>query len=116
MNFLIDNWYLVLAAVAVIIFIVVITLKWFSLPTATQIANIKEWLKWAVTEAEKELGSGTGQLKLRMVYDMAVANFDWIAKYVSFETFSTWVDDALEWLKTQLESNNSLKMMVEKDK
>ncbi|MCM1334369.1 MAG: hypothetical protein NC084_12545 [Bacteroides sp.] len=28
-------------------------------------SNVKEWLLLAVTEAEKALGSGTGQLKLR---------------------------------------------------
>ena len=29
--------------------------------------NVKEWLLWAVTQAEQYLGSGTGALKLRYV-------------------------------------------------
>ena len=31
--------------------------------------NIKEWLLYAVVEAEKNLGSKTGKIKLRQVYD-----------------------------------------------
>ena len=42
------------------------------LDKAQKIVNVKEWLKWAVVEAEKALGGGTGQLKLRWVYDLAI--------------------------------------------
>ena len=73
-----------------------------------KIANVKEWLKWAVTEAEKKLGGGTGQLKLRYVYNLAVAKFPWLVSIVSFEMFSGWVDEALDWMKQQLESNQSI--------
>lgn len=72
---------------------------------ATKIANIKEWLKYAVIEAEKALGGGTGQLKLRYVYDLAVSQFPWLVSIVSFDIFSSWVDEALEWMKQQLETN-----------
>lgn len=72
---------------------------------ATKIANIKEWLKYAVIEAEKALGGGTGQLKLRYVYDLAVSQFPWLVSIVSFDIFSSWVDEALEWMKQQLEIN-----------
>ena len=66
----------------------------------------------AVTEAEAELGSGTGQLKLRAVYEMAVKTFPWVEKFIAFETFSTWVDEALEWMNTQLETNENVKAYV----
>ena len=77
-----------------------------------KIANIKEWLKLAVVEAEKTLGGGTGQLKLRYVYDLAVSQFPWIVTLVSFEIFSGWVDEALEWMKQQLETNNKINEYV----
>ena len=94
---------IVLAAAAVAGF------TWFvKLPREQKIKNLKEWLKWAVIEAEKTLGSGTGQLKLRMVYDMAAAKFPWIVKLVSFDLFSSWVDEALEWMRKQLEDNKKL--------
>lgn len=81
-----------------------------------KIANIKQWLKLAVIEAEKVLGGGTGQLKLRYVYDLAVKQFPWIVALVSFEIFSSWVDEALEWMKQQLEQNKAISGYVSGDR
>ena len=79
---------------------------WFyKLPKDKKIAQVKEWLKWAVVEAEKFLGSGTGQLKLHYVYDLAIKQFPWLVYVCSFETFEAWVDEALEWMKTQIDVN-----------
>lgn len=64
-----------------------------------------EWLKGAVVEAEKYLGSGTGQLKLRMVYDAFINMFPVFSTIVPFKLFSYWVDLALKWFEKQLESN-----------
>lgn len=61
-----------------------------------QKAKIAEWLKWAVAEAEKMLGGGTGQLKLRLVYEWFVTQFPVISVVVPFKVFSSWVDIALE--------------------
>jgi flagellar basal body-associated protein FliL len=82
-------------------------------PKEKRIANIKEWLKYAVVEAEKALGSGTGQLKLRMVYDMAIKQFPWVVNLVPFETFSSWVDESLGWMNKQLETNKAAQEYVE---
>ena len=40
-----------------------------------QLEIVKEWLLLAVVEAEKKLGGGTGQIKLRYVYDMFIEKF-----------------------------------------
>ena len=112
MEWLVNNWYLVVAAIAVVVFVVIAIMKFFKLPTDQQIANLKEWLKWAVTEAEKELGSGTGQMKLRLVYGWAIDKFPWLGKVISFDMFSTWVDEALEWMKQQLDDNKAIKAFV----
>lgn len=111
MEWFIDNWYLVVAGIAGAVVAGVGIYKWSGKPTAEQIANIKEWLLYAVTEAEKELGGGTGQLKLRKVYDAAVARFSWLA-FIPFETFSEWVDDALEEMKQMLATNEKVKTYV----
>ena len=79
-----------------------------------KIANLKEWLKIAVVLAEKDLGSGTGALKLRSVYNIAIDKFPWIVSIVAFETFSIWVDEALEWMKEQLETNKKIEEFVNK--
>ena len=112
MDWLIENWYLIVCGVAVIAVVIGGGYYFFNLPTKDQIAKIKEWLKYAVTMAEKELGGKTGQLKLRMVYDMFMSKFPSVAKMVSFDVFALWVDDALEWLNKQLEANKALETVV----
>lgn len=105
MDWLIENWNYVLLSILV--------LGVFFYCIWTKRANAKEWLKWAVTEAEKALGTGTGQAKLRMVYDMFVKQFPWFATFIPFSTFSYWVDEALVWMEKQLETNENFKAMVE---
>jgi len=53
MNFIINNWSLLIAVVAVIAVAAGFIIKFTNLPTQTQIQKLKEWLLWAVTEAEK---------------------------------------------------------------
>jgi hypothetical protein len=65
--------------------------------------NVMEWLLYAVTEAERLLGSGTGKFKLRMVYNWFISNYPILSRWVSFETFSVWVDMALEQMRIMLE-------------
>lgn len=61
---------------------------------------------------QKELGGGTGQIKLRYVYDMFVTRFAWLARVISFEAFSMMVDEALERMKKMLESNKAMQTLV----
>lgn len=70
--------------------------------------KVKEWLKWAVAEAEKLLGTGTGQLKLRQVYDWFVEKFPVIAAVVPFRVFSAWVDTALDTMREWLDKNKNV--------
>lgn len=95
--------------IIIVLIAVIIEITAFAkLSRKKKVENIKEWLKLAVIEAEKTLGGGTGQLKLRYVYNQAVTQFPWIASLVSFETFSAWVDEALEWMEKQLEQNQAI--------
>lgn len=64
---------------------------------------IRSWLLLAVTEAEKQLGSGTGQQKLKRVYLWFTERFPVASFFVAFETFSGWVDAALEVMEQILE-------------
>lgn len=70
--------------------------------------NVKEWLLLAVTEAEKALGSGTGKLKLRQVYQMFVETFPVFSKLIGFDTFATWVDDALATMYHLIATNTNI--------
>ncbi|MGN0133176.1 MAG: hypothetical protein ACI4AO_00485, partial [Anaerotignum sp.] len=53
-----------------------------------------------------------GQLKLRQVYDVFVQRFPAIAMAVSFDTFSQWVDEALENMRDMLKQNQAVKNLV----
>lgn len=77
------------------------------------VGKAKEWLKWAVCMAEKELGEKTGQLKLHYVYDLFVEKFPALASILPFSIFSKWVDLALDWMKELLEKNENVKAVIE---
>ena len=79
-----------------------------------QLEIVKEWLLLAVVEAEKKLGGGTGQIKLRYVYDMFIEKFKFLALMITFEQFSIMVDTALDKMRLMLSSNEKLKDYVEK--
>lgn len=113
MEFIANNWYIILAAVAAVAVIAYLIYKFFKLPRPAQIAKIKEWLLFAVTEAEKELGSGTGQLKLRYVYDKFVTKFPYLVQFISFERFSELVDDVLVKFKEMFNTNKNVKRYVD---
>ena len=104
-QWIVENWFLIVALAAGIGTIAMAIYKFAGLPTPEQVAKIKQWLLLAVTTAEKELGGGTGQLKLRYVYDMFVQRYPVAAQIVSFDTFSLWVDEALENMKRMLKDN-----------
>ena len=103
MDWLIENWYYI------VFFIVAIFICVYGCMTG----KVKEWLKYAVTLAETELGTGTGQLKLRQVYDWFCNTFPVFSKILPFAIFSKLVDDALEWMRIELEKNENIKAIVE---
>ena len=70
--------------------------------------GFKNWLVWAVSEAEAIFGSKTGKLKLRYVYDLAVERFPMIAKFIPFALFSKLVDGALDVMRDMIENNKTI--------
>lgn len=78
-------------------------------------ANVKEWLLWAVTEAENYLGSGTGKLKLRYVYDKCVEKFPAVKYLLPFHIFSAWVDEALILMRDEIEKNPHIAAFATKE-
>ena len=78
-------------------------------------ANVKEWLLWVVTEAENYLGSGTGKLKLRYVYDKCVEKFPAGKYLLPFSIFSAWVDEALILMRDEIEKNPHIAAFATKE-
>ena len=114
MKWLVDNWSLLVVVVCALVGAAVYVKKFYDKPTEEQIAKVKEWLLFAVIMAEKDLGEGTGALKLRYVYDAFVERFPAIAQAVSFEVFSFWVDEVLDEMRDLLKSNGDIENYVEK--
>ena len=95
------------------VFVILILAAWLYIfltrPSDEQTAAVKEWLLFAVTNAERDLGGGTGKLKLRQVYDLFIQRFPYIARWISFDLFSEWVDEALDEMKRLLTSNQAMR-------
>lgn len=108
-----ENWILFIILIAISAVAGAFIFAFIKMPHSAQILKVKEWLLYAVAQAEKELGGGTGQLKLRYVYDMFLAKFTWIAKFIPFSFFSSMVDEVLDKFKDMLSSNQSVKNYVE---
>ena len=113
MKWLIDNWSLLVVIVGALVCVSVYFKKFTSMPTEEQIKQIKEWLLFAVVQAEKELGGGTGALKLRYVYDAFLSTFPNLINIISFEMFSKLVDEVLVEMKHLLDTNLDIKAYVE---
>lgn len=75
--------------------------------------NIKEWLLYAVVQAEMVWGAKTGKIKLREVYNDFVKAFPIISKIIPFTAFSALVDLALDEMKEILATNEACKRLVE---
>ena len=111
-EFLVNNWAVIIALAAMIVIVVIGIVAFFKKPSSEQMEQIKQWLLFAVTEAEKEFGSGTGQIKLRYVYDQFLKAFPAIASKISFESFSALVDMSLEKFKDILNTSTAVQEYV----
>lgn len=110
MKVIIENGVFIASLVVTVAVTALIIYQFFLLPTDKQKDKVKEWLVWACIEAEKALQTGTGQAKLRKVYDafIAVRAFSWVAKIISFNTFSAYVSEALAEAKKMIINSRSL--------
>lgn len=113
MKWIVDNWSLIIVILCAVAVAVVYVKKFMNLPHDEQIAKVKEWLLFAVIEAEKQYQGGTGALKLRAVYNEFCKIFPSLVPVISFELFSKLVDDALEEMKHLLQTNLNIAYYVE---
>lgn len=108
-----DKLYIVIVIVIAVLIAAAGIISFFCLPTSEKIKKIKLWLLGAVTEAEKELGAKTGQLKLAKVYGWFIEKFPYISVFISLERFDRLVDDALAKMREMLASNDAIKKLIE---
>lgn len=105
-------------AICVILGIVAVgfIIAFFEMEREKQIQVVSNWLLYAVSIAEKELGGGTGKLKLRYVYDMFIDKFKFLSYIISFDYFSLLVDKALIEMRTIIENNKNIEAIISPNK
>ena len=108
LEFMYNYWYLMIAGIAVISVVSIKVYLWFKQPNNKQLEQIQEWMLYAVAKAEEALGSGTGQMKLRYVYDMFLTKFPAVALFISFDDFSKMVDKALDEFEKLIAENKDI--------
>ena len=82
--------------------------------TAEQKKMILNYLVYAVVEAEEWYGGGTGKLKLANVYNKFVKQLPQLAQLVSYDTFCSLVDQALEIMK-EMCTNDKINSVINPD-
>ncbi len=108
-----EYWPVIVAFICGVAAALLFAVKFSKEPTERKIQMIKEWLLFAVIQAEKELGDGTGQIKLRYVWDMFIKTFPALAPIVPFDVFSKLVDEALVQMRHLLDTNCDVLYYVE---
>lgn len=105
-----------LSQYGLLILVAIILIVTFLVKIIKEPKTIKNWLVYACIQAEKALGSGTGKLKLRTVYDMFINQFPFMSVLISFDTFSKWVDIALVEMREMIEKNEHIKEVIVNEK
>lgn len=108
-----NNWAVIVGLIALAVAVGIAIRTFIKLPTSAQKEKVRKCLLAWVIQAERELGGGTGKVKLSTVYGTFVTAFPILKNFISFETFSKWVDDALDEMRKLLEQNENLKQVVE---
>jgi hypothetical protein len=110
-----DNIIIVMGVIGLVGIAIAALYYFMTLSKDKQIQMVKNWLLLAVVEAEKALGSGTGQLKLRYVYDLFLSKFKYLSLVISFSQFSLLVDEALETMRVMITNNKQVEQYINKE-
>jgi hypothetical protein len=110
-----DNIIIVMGVIGLVGIAIAALYYFMTLSKDKQIQMVKNWLLLAVVEAEKALGSGTGQLKLRYVYDLFLSKFKYLSLVISFSQFSLLVDEALETMRNMIANNKQVEQYINKE-
>lgn len=115
MDLIIAYWDVIVGLIVLFGVGTVAVIQFLKSPKSAQMEKVKEWLIWACLEAEKIMGSKLGEAKLRFTYDLFLKRFPFMSKIISFELFSSLVDEALVTVRKMLESNVKAQAYVNSD-
>lgn len=110
-----DNMAMIIFIAGLLFVMAYAVYEFMNLSKERQIEVVKEWLLYACIEAEKALGGGTGQIKLRYVYDLFISKFKYLSLVISFSQFSLLVDEVLGTMKNMISSNKQVEQYINKE-
>jgi hypothetical protein len=113
MEWIIENWYFIIVAIAVLSVSAYALYCFIKMPVDQKYKKILNWMLYAVTVAEAQLGSGTGEIKLVAVYDAFLSKFRFLSSFMSYETFKQLVDVSLNQMRNLLDKNIKIAEIVE---
>ena len=106
-NFFLSHWDIITLVIAAIAVIVVAIFKGNKSVVMSMLFSL-------VTDAEKNLGSGTGALKLAQVITEIYPKLPVVIKtFITADTLQKWVEDALAMAKKKWEDNANIKAYIE---
>ena len=109
MQYIIENW-----AMLLIVLAAAAALVWFAYKGNKSV--VMRMLYALVTEAEKNLGSGTGSLKLATVIETIYPKLPGVIKlFISADTLEGWVEEALAAAKVEWERNAQIAAYIAPD-
>lgn len=113
MDWIIDHWSAIVVVLLFLAWVVITLVRAKGMSKDEIYKQIQGWLLQAVIWAESEYGGGTGKLKLSEVYALFVQELPWLAKVVTFDAFSGYVDTALKEMNHLLDTNDAIAEIVE---
>ena len=99
MEFLAEWWWAIVAVIVVVLFVIAVI---------SNNSKMKKTLLYLVTIAEKEMKSGTGELKIQSVYNSFIEKFPILSTFIPYATFKIMVDDALVEMQRLLDTNEAI--------
>lgn len=108
LNFLLENWDSILGALAIIIVTILAVVR-------QEKAVIFKMLYSLVTEAEKQYGGGTGELKLSSVVAQIYEKAPAAAKIIPVATLEKWIEEALTTAKEKWAKNSNIATYITPD-
>lgn len=106
LNFLLANWDSVLVVIGFIVLIVVLVKR-------GEVKILNNILYRLVTQAEKEYGAGTGELKYAAVSDWIYERLPAILKFLfTSKDIDKMIETALEAAKKKWEQNENMKLYI----
>ncbi|MBM6828873.1 hypothetical protein H9X85_04715 [Anaerotignum lactatifermentans] len=116
MTMVMEDWFFLAAGVFLGFVLGLVCFRLTMPPGKERIRKIRGWIFVAVMEAERQLGDGTGLLKLRQVYDRFEQCFPKEARNISFSVFVQWVDEALADMRRVLKEQEEVYGLLEQRK